>query len=161
MDHRDDWPDGILEGDREPTDSLDPGARQSAERIARDVRNMNAVLNAMADEMGEGLPAVADGRSVEYGQAVQGGQAAHSRWPASWRKWTLGPVAAAAAVAALVLFRGEAIDENGGPGSSAGAPYTPSMVSEIDAEADRPFVVFPTSDPDIAVVWLLNPKESD
>jgi len=174
MDHRDDWPDGILEGDREPTDSLDPGARQSAERIARAIRNMNAVLNAMADEMGEGIPAVADGRSVEDGQVVQDGgqggqggqavldgQAVHSRWRASWRRWTLGPVAAAAAVAALVLFRGEAIDENGGPGSSAGAPYTPSMVSEIDAEADRPFVVFPTSDPDIAVVWLLNPKESD
>jgi len=33
------------------------------------------------------------------------------------------------------------------------------MVSEMDVEADRPFAVFPTSDPDIAVVWLLNPQE--
>ena len=35
------------------------------------------------------------------------------------------------------------------------------MMAEMDVEADRPFVVFPTSDPDIAVVWLLNPTESE
>ncbi len=35
------------------------------------------------------------------------------------------------------------------------------MTAELNVEADRPFAVFPTSDPDIAVVWLLNPKESN
>ena len=155
MDHRDEWPDGILEGDLAPTDHQDSAAHRSTERIARDARNMNALLNAMADELSEALPAAEDE------EAVQNAQAVHPRRRASWGRWTLGPVAAAAAVAALILVRGEGIEESAGPESSAVAPYTPSMVSEIDAEADRPFVVFPTSDPDIAVVWLLNPKESD
>ena len=92
---------------------------------------------------------------------MEGGQAAHSRWRASWRRWTLAPLAAAAAVAALILARGEGTDPGRGPESSAGAPQTTNMMAEMDVEADKPFVVFPTTDPDIAVIWLLNPKESD
>ena len=53
------------------------------------------------------------------------------------------------------------IEDSGAPIASTGAQRVPSMMAEMDVEADGPFVVFPTSDPDIAVVWLLNPKESD
>ncbi len=148
MKDRDDWPDGILEGDLDSTEGLDPSARQSAERIARDSRNMDAVLSAMASQLSEGIPTLVDGQPAPA-----------SRQP-SWKKWTLAPRAAAAAVAALVLVRGEA-DQSGGLESSAGAPPTTNMMAEMDVEADKPFVVFPTSNPDIAVVWLLNPKESD
>ncbi len=133
----------------------------------RDARNMNAVLTAMAEELSEALPAVEHMQAVGGGQALEGGQAVedaqivHSRWRASWRTRTLGTVAAAAAVAALILVRGEGNDPSGGLDSSAGAPPATNMMAEMDVEADKPFVVFPTSDPDIAVVWLLNPKESD
>ena len=149
MDHHDDWPDGILEGDLDSTEGLDPSARQSTDRIARDARNMDGVLSAMAEQLSESLPA------GEFGQP------APARRQPSWKKWTLTPLAAAAAVAALILVRGEGIDESGGLESSAGAPPATTMMAEMDVEADKPFVVFPTSDPDIAVVWLLNPKEND
>ena len=149
MDHCDDWPDGILEGDLDSVEGLDPSARQSAERVARDVRNMDGVLSAMAEQLSESLPA------GEFGQP------APPRRRTAWRGWTLAPLAAAAAVAALILLRGKEIEQSVAPDPSAGAPSTPSMMAEMDVEADRPFVVFPTSDPGIAVVWMLNPKESD
>ena len=149
MDNRDDWPDGILEGDLDSVDGLDAEARRSAERIARDARNMNAVLGAMADKLSESLPA------PEFGRAARPDRRS------AWRNRALAPLAAAAAVAALILVRGEGIEERGRLESSAGAPRAQSMMAELDVEADKPFVVFPTSDPDIAVVWLLNPKESD
>ena len=142
MDHRDDWPDGILEGDIDAIGGRDPLERRSVERIARDGRNMNAVLSAMANRVSEGLPAVVDVQPV-----------LERRRP-SWRRWTVGPLAAAAAVAALILVRGEGIEESGGP-------LAPSMTAEMDVETDGPFVVFPTNDPNIAVVWLLNSEESE
>ena len=69
------------------------------------------------------------------------------------------PIAAAAAIAALILVRGGETGENGELLIPPPESRIPSMVSEMDVEADRPFAVFPTSDPDIAVVWLLNPQE--
>ena len=120
-------------------------AERDAERIARDERNMHAVLSAMADQLSEGLPAVPHEHATP------------ARRRSSWRKWTVGPLAAAAAVAALILVRSEEIEEGSGPLTSPPR----SMVSEMDVEADGSFVVFPTNDPDIAVVWLLSPEESD
>ena len=150
MDHRDDnGPNGILEGDLETISGRDSEERRSAERIARDARNMNAVLSAMADQVSERVPTPMHGRTAPAPRR------------SAWRWRTVGPFAAAAAVAALILLRG---GENGEDSASLIPPpesRAPSMVSEMDVEADRPFAVFPTSDPDIAVVWLLNPKESD
>ena len=139
--------DGILEGDLDAISGRDSAERRSAERIARDARNMNAVLSAMADRVSEGLPAVVDG------------QAGLARRRPSWKRWAVGPLAAAAAIAALILVRGGKIGENSELLIPPPESRTPSMVSEMDVEADRPFAVFPTSDPDIAVVWLLNPQE--
>lgn len=149
MDNRDDWPDAILEGDLDSVDGLDAEVRRSAELIARDARNMNAVLGAMADRVSEGLPQVGEQH------------AAHPRRRASLRRWAFAPLAAAAVVAALILVRGGAIDERSEPDPSAGVPRAPSMMAEMDVEAVRPFVVFPTTDPDIAVVWLFNSEDSD
>ena len=149
MDHRDDWADGVLEGDLDSNAGLDAGERETARRIARDMRNMNAVLAAMADRASERLPTSA------------GGLGAPALRRPAWKRWTWAPLAAAAAVAALILVRGQGTDRSGGPGSPAGAPPATNMMAELDVEAEEPFVVFPTTDPDIAVVWLLNPKESD
>ncbi len=149
MDHRDDWPDGLLDADLDSAEDLEPSARRSAERIARDARNMDAVLTATAQRMSEKLPAVDLGR------------VAPPRGRTAWKRWTLGPLAAAAAVAALILVPGDGTEQSGAPDHSAGAPRTPSMMAEMDVEADGPFVVFPTNNPDIAVVWLLNPQESE
>ena len=66
-------------------------------------------------------------------------------------------LATAAAIAALILVRGDEVEEGGGRFAAA----APSMVREMDVEADGPFVVFPTSDPNIAVVWPLNLEESE
>lgn len=148
MDHLDDWPNGLLEADLDAAEDLEPSERRSAERIARDARNMDAVLTAMAQQMSHKLPA------VDLGQVASTGRRT------AWKRWTLAPLAAAAAVAALILVPGDGTEQSGGPDPSAGAPRTPSMMAEMDVEADRPFVVFPTNNPDIAVVWLLNPKES-
>lgn len=145
MGDRDDWPDGILDGDLEAVPELNPAERRSAERIAQDARNMNAVLAAMAEQMGDGLPDVADGQVVPLRRRF------------AWGRRVMVPLAAAAAVAALILIRGDEAEE-GGVRLVAAAP---SMVSEMDIEADRPFAAFPTSDPDMAVVWLLNLEESE
>lgn len=127
---------------------------RDAERIARDKRNMHAVLSAMANDVSGRLPdPMADPATPVQGPTAP--SAPERRHPA-W-KWTAGPLAAAAVFAALLLLPKGAIEEVGGP-----LPSPPrSMVSEMDVEAERPFVVFPTNDPDIAVVWLLNPEESD
>ena len=127
------------------------GGRRDAERIARDERNMHAVLSAMADQVSDGLPATPPEHAAPVQHAAPAG-----RRP-EWRRWTVAPLAAAAVLAALLLLPDGAIEEDGVP------PVSParSMVSDMDVEADRPFVVFPTNDPDIAVVWLLNPEESD
>ena len=71
----------------------------------------------------------------------------------------MAPFAAAAAIAALILVRGGEIGDSDQFLIPPPESRVPSMVSEMDVEADRPFAVFPTSDPDIAVVWLLNPQE--
>ena len=149
MDHRDDWPDRILEGDLEESSWPDPEGRRSAERIARDSRNMNAVLAAMAEQVGARLPAPI------HGKAPPTARRPATRWQ------TVAPFAAAAAIAALILVRGGKTVEEVATLIPPPESRTPSMVSEMDVEADRPFAVFPTTDPDIAVVWLLNPKESD
>lgn len=66
-------------------------------------------------------------------------------------------LAAAAAIAALILGRGDEVEDE----ASRLADAAPSMVSEMEVEAGGPFVVFPTADPDIAVVWLLDLEESE
>ena len=149
MDHRDDWPDGIPEGDLEALPGPDSAERRSAERIARDARNMNAVLAAIAEQVSGRLPT-----------PIHGHAAPAPRRP-GWRWRTVAPFAAAAAIAALILMRGEETVEEVATLLPPPESRARSMVSEMDVEADRPFAVFPTGDPDIAVVWLLNPKESD
>ena len=144
MAERDDGPDRPGDGIDRAAGQVSPGDG-SVERIARAERNMRVVMAAMARELSEGMPAV----SPEYAIPV--------RRRLVWRRWTVGPLAAAAVVAALILLPNGAIEEGSGPLT----PPPRSMVSEMDVEADRPFVVFPTNDPDIAVVWLLNPEESD
>lgn len=145
MDHRDDWPDRILEDDLEGTGKPDSAEHRSAERIAQDQRNMNAVLSAVAERVGEGLP------TPIYRRVAPTRRHTTRRWR------TAASLAAAAAIAGLILVRGGETGEGGEPTPSP----PPSMVSELNVEADRPFMVFPTRDPNIAVVWLLNPKESD
>ena len=148
MDHRDDWPDGIMEGDLDAISGRDSAERRSAERIARDAQNMNAVLSAMADRVSERLPTPIHAK------------AAPARQRLTWRWRTVAPIAAAA-IAALILVRGGEVGENGELLIPPPESRIPSMVSEMDVEADRPFAVFPTSDPDIAVVWLLKPQDED
>ncbi len=147
MDHRDDWPDGILEGDLDAVSGRDMAERRKAERIARDARNINAVLSAMAEKVSERVPTPIHA------------EAAPARRRLAWRWQTVAPLAAAAAIAALILVRGGERGEEMAILIPPPESRIPSMVSEMDVEADRPFAVFPTSDPDIAVVWLLNPQE--
>lgn len=149
MDHRDEWPDELLQGELDTREGLDAPAHDSVESIVRDGRKMDAVLRAMANQLSEGLSA-ADWR-----------QAAPVRHRLSWRLRTMVPLAAAAVVASLILMRPGRPGESDEPVAVPGTPHAPSMTVEMNVEADRPFVVFPTSDPDMAVVWLLNPKESD
>ena len=147
MDHRDDRPDGILEGDLDAISGRDSAEQRSAERIARDAQNMNAVLSAMADRVNERVPTPIHAKAAPAGRRP------------TWRWQTMAPIAAAAAIAVLILVRGGEIGEDGELLIPPPESRAPSMVSEMDVEADRPFAVFPTSDPDIAVVWLLNPQE--
>lgn len=167
MRNRDDGPGGIPEGD---LDAVAEGggsrARRDAERIARDARNMNALLAAMGEGLGERIRTAVDEAvdRIPVDEAVD--EAADRipvdaavvplRRPASRRRVMVG-LAAAAAIAALILVRGGETEEAGGPLE----PAAPSMVSEMDVEADRPFAVFPTNDPNIAVVWLLDLEESE
>lgn len=149
MDHRDDWPDEVLEGELESRESLDDEVRQSIEQIAGDGRKMDAVLAAMANQLSERL------------SVAEGERAAPLRPRSPWRRRMLVPLAAAAIVASLILMRTARTGESDESLALQGTPHAPSMTAEMNVEADRPFVVFPTSDPDMAVIWLLNPKESD
>jgi len=149
MDHRDDWPDEVLEEELDSRGSLDDRVRQSIELIAGDGRRMDAVLAAMANQLSERL-SVAEGERAEP-----------LRPRSLWRRRTLVPFAAAAIVASLILMRTARTGESDESLVLQGTPHAPSMTAEMNVEADRPFVVFPTSDPDMAVIWLLNPKESD
>lgn len=135
----------------------DDRGRRDAERISRDQRHMHAVLSAVARQVSDRLPATSPEHAAPPEHAVPLEHVAPVGRRPAWRRWTVAPLAAAAAVAALLLLPNGAIEEGGGPLTSP----TRSMVSDMDVEADRPFVVFPTNDPDIAVVWLLNPEESD
>ena len=149
MDHRDDWPDEILEAELDSREGLDDEAHQSVEVIARDGRRMDAVLRAMANQLSEGL------------SAAEWRQAAPERHRPSWRLRTMVPLAAAAVVASLILMRPGRTGESDESVAVPGTPHVPSMAVEMNVEADGPFMVLPTNDPDMAVVWLLNPKESD
>lgn len=149
MDHRDDWPEEVLEEELDSRERLDDHARQSIELIAEDGRSMDAVLTAMANQLSERLSV------AELGGAVP------LRPRSPWRGRILVPLATAAIVASLILMRSARTGESDESLAVQGAPHAPSMTAEMNVEADRPFVVFPTSDPDMAVVWLLNPKESD
>lgn len=154
MNDRDDRPDGILEQDLDAIGEGDGLARRDAEWIARDTRNMNAVLAAMGERLGERIRAAVDEAAdrVPVDAAV-----VPLRRRRAWRRPVMVGLAAAAAIAALILVRGGKTEE--GPGRFATA--APRMVSEMEVEADRPFAVFPTTDPDIAVVWLLDLEESE
>lgn len=149
MDHRDEWPDDVLERELSSRESLDDQVRQSIELIAEDGRRMDAVLTAMANQLSERV-SVAELET-----------AALLRPRSLWRGRILVPLAAAAIVASLILLPPGRTGESDESVAVPGTPHAPSMTAEMNVEADRPFVVFPTSDPDMAVVWLLNPKESD
>ena len=149
MDHRNDWPDEILEGDLESREGVDAQVRQSIELIAGDGRKMDAVLTSVANQLSERL------------SVAELERAALLRPRSLWRGRVLLPLAAAAIVALLILMRTARTGERDESLAVPGTPHAPSMTVDMDVEADRPFVVLPTSDPDMAVVWLLNPKESD
>ena len=149
MDHRDDWPDEVLEEDLDSRESMDDQVRQSIELIAGDGRRMDAVLTAMANQLSERL------------SVAEGERAAPLRPRSLWRGRILVPLAAAAIVASLILMPPGRTGESDESVAVPGTPHAPSMTVEMNVEADRPFVVLTTSDPDMAVVWLLNPKESD
>ena len=149
MDHRNDWPDEILEGELDSREEMDDQVRQGIELIAGDGRRMDAVLTAMANQLSERL------------SVAEAERAAPLRPRSPWSGRILVPLAAAAIVASLILMRTARTGESDESLAVQGTPHAPSMMAEMNVEADRPFVVFPTSDPDMAVVWLLNPKESD
>ena len=75
MNKRDDWPDEILEGALEAVAGEESEERRSAEQIARDVRNMNAVLSAMGERLGGGMgfPRWLTDRSCRCGVGPRGG----------------------------------------------------------------------------------------
>lgn len=149
MDHRDDWPDEVLEEELDSRESMDDQVRQSIELIAGDGRRMDAVLTAMANQLSERL------------SVAEGERAAPLRPRSLWTGRILVPLAAAAIVASLILMPPGRTGESDESVAVPGTPHAPGMTVEMNVEADRPFVVLPTSDPDMAVVWLLNPKESD
>ena len=123
----------------------DPSARHEAERITRDKRNMHAVLTALANQLSEDLPAVVHGH------------AAPARQRPSWRKWTIGPLAAAAVVAALILVRREDIEEGGGFVDEA-RPYAELMA---DAAADAEAIEFERAMARYDSARLVAPDDAD
>ncbi len=80
-----------------------------------------------------------------------GGVARRPR-PGSHRwAWPSGVLAAAAAVVAILLVR-----QPRDPGPSSGEGGIPLAADDLDAASDRSFMVVPTRNPDIAVIWMLD-----
>ncbi len=123
----------------------DPSARHDAERITRDKRNMHTVLSAIANQLSDGLRADLNGHAVPP-----------PRRP-SWRKWTVGPLAAAAVVATLILARREDIEEGGGFLDEA-RPYAALMA---DAAADAEAIEFERAMARYDSARLVAPDDAD
>jgi hypothetical protein len=120
---------GEIDGDRSD-DRLD----------AETARELNLLLDAMGVELA---------RRVE----VRG-----ARRP--WIAWSgLGALAAAALAALTLIGPGDLADSGGaGPAPGDDAPASGGEgvpAPGLDVEAPGPFLVFPTSDEDITVIWLL------
>jgi hypothetical protein len=62
----------------------------------------------------------------------------------------------ALALAAILLL----LTTHGTPMHEAATPDVEPLTARLDAASDRPFAVFETSNPDIAIVWLLDEETS-
>ena len=159
MDLREEWRKRILEDDLDDLEDSDgPGGIEAADaeelrelvgRIRRAERRMDAALSEMAKSVAREVPVDAPSPP------------APSRRSIAWRRWAAGSVAAAAVLTALLLRFGTQPPGGGDRPGDPDAAERPSMVEEMAVEADRSFVVFPTENPNIAVVWLLDLEESE
>lgn len=72
-----------------------------------------------------------------------------------WLAWTGGMVAAASVAAAVWFGSPGTRLQVDGDGSSAEGAMEAALDAGLDVEASGSFVVFPTSNEDITVIWLL------
>ena len=139
-------------------DSDDPGWDADARR---DLAGLDEALARWAEETGARLGTAPAGgarpaatrRPVEPTPHEERPEAGPPRPRTDGRWWALpsGILAAAAAVAAILLARG--------PGRAPPAPGESgvALVADgLDAASDGPFMVVPTRNPDIAVIWMLD-----
>lgn len=146
--------------------------RRRAATLAADLRALGAALEAMAGGRGRAeadIPGVRDAGALagvgesggSGGDRVRGlaaGVAGDARWQRLWR--LSAPLAAAAAVAALVLAwpgggsaPGRRADRSPAEvPASGGAAHGPEL--RVRVPADARVAVFQTRDPSVAVVWF-------
>lgn len=128
----------------------DPDVRAAAARILEEMHALDAGLAEMARLGGSRVPL----RDVARPEASVGRPAPRRHASAGWRL-ALGLAGGAAAlVTGLVLWQPNS------PTPTPASADAQSITATLDAESPRPFAVFATDNPDIAIVWLFDREES-
>ena len=119
----------------------DPAARA----VARTILEANAAMDRALDRIGSRSPMERSGPPP-----LRAG-----RRSTAARLLTATGLAAAA-VLTLLMARPGSLRRHS---SDAAGPGALPLTARLEAASDRPFAVFATSNPDIAVVWLFQPED--
>ena len=133
-----------------------------AQRILDDTAQLQAGLDRLQPRMSkeEAVRLALEGRRASVGGPTAARGAGSRRVPRRWRQWAAIPVAAAAAITALVLTVGPRDQrlEDAGPRAPAVPGATTAAVSldelSVDIPEDGRVAVFETTNPTITVVWF-------
>jgi hypothetical protein len=128
----------------------DPDVRAAALRILEEMHALDAGLAEMAQLAGARVPL----RDVAPSKASVASPAPRRHASTGWRL-ALGLAGGAAAlITGLVLWQPNS------PTPTPASAKAQSITATLDAESPRPFAVFATDNPDIAIVWLFDKEES-
>ena len=133
-----------------------------ARRILDETEWLGADLERLRPRMSEeeAVRVAFEGQSAALGRPAAARRAGSHDADRRWRRWAPVPLAAAAAIAALVLTagpRGQRVEEAGST-TSASAEATVTALSLEGLSVDIPeqgrVAVFETTNPSITVVWF-------
>ena len=121
----------------------------------RQLDALSRALDRWATEAGERLrvpetDAVGAGPASPRGSRRSGKREASARRTGRGLRWGFAVLAAAAAAGVFLIARGPAPDAPAAPGGVI------LSADGLDVASDRSFMVVPTRNPDIAVVWMLD-----
>lgn len=138
------------------------GCHDAASRILAGTERLEAELGRFQPRMGEeeAVRLAFEGRAAQAGEPIEARRTGSLAVGRRWRRWAPIPLAAAAAITALVLTSeppGQRLEEADLPARAA-PPAAVATASpgglRVDIPEEGRVAVFETSDPSITVVWF-------